>query len=364
MIGKKAGSFRACLILLFFGLAVSPAGAQTAARAFTLSETMGILGEAAGAQGEFRWDPFFQEGSFAVGGHRGVFSASLAPGDSGFLVLNNRDVYAVPLPFLDRGELVFPEAFVATARGAFERVADEDAHYRIAAIVIDAGHGGRDPGAVSYHAINGRTQLVRESDIVLRASAMLRDMLAQRFPDKRIQMTRERDIYLSLADRSEIANSIPVRENEAIIFVSMHANAAVNRSARGFEVWHLPPTYRRQVLDPSRFDDPYLHRILNLLTEEAFLTESVLLAQSILDGLDAAMGGSMPNRGLKAEEWFVVRRSNMPSVLVEMGFVTNAQDATLMTDDASLRRIVEGIYRGIAGFVETFEQTGGFIIAQ
>jgi len=351
-----------CLLLCGLLSLALPLGAQT--RVFTLDETINLLNTAAADQGMFRWDPFFQEGSFAIGGHHGIFSTALSPGESGFLMLNNRDIYAVPLPFFHGGELVFPEDFVVTAQEAFVRIVRENFHYRIAAIVIDPGHGGRDPGAVFYHTINGRRQLVRESDIVLTASKMLRDMLIRRFPDKRILMTRERDVTLSLADRAVIANSVPVRDNEAVIFVSMHANAAMNRNARGFEVWHLTPTYRRQLLDEDQFPDAYLRQILNLLTEESFLTEGIMLAQAILDGIDSVKGHQMPNRGLRAEDWFVVRRSNMPAVLVELGFVTNREDAILMTNDATLRVMVEGVYRGVTEFVTAFERTGGFIIAR
>ncbi|MCL2190635.1 MAG: N-acetylmuramoyl-L-alanine amidase [Treponema sp.] len=356
--------------LLFCGLlswAPAPgihAQSGFAPRFFTLDQTMDLLDAAGDGRGVFRWDPFFQEGSFAIGGHHGIFSTAFFPGETGFLMLNNRDVYTVPLPYFNGIELVFPEDFVMVAQEAFLRHARDNFHYRIAAIVIDPGHGGRDPGAVFYHTINGQRRLVRESDLVLTASKMLRDMLVRRYPDKRILMTRERDVFISLADRAVIANSVPVRDNEAVIFISMHANAAMNRNARGFEVWHLTPTYRRQLLDEEQFPDAYLRQILNLLTEESFLTEGIMLAQAILDGIDGTMGRQMPNRGLRAEDWFVVRRSNMPAVLVEMGFITNREDAILMANDASLRRIVEGVYRGITEFVTAFERTGGFIIAQ
>ena len=362
----RAGFSALALSLLLAALA----GAQApgSGRALTLDETMGLLDAAAGASGVFRWDPFFREGSFSVSGHRGVFSAALAPGETGFLVVNGSDVYHVPLPFFSGGELLFPEAFALAARDAFSRVArDGDGfHYRIAAIVIDPGHGGRDPGAVFQHVIDGEARTVRESDIVLNASIMLRDMLASRFPDKRILLTRDRDVYLSLEERTHIANSVPTRDDEGVIFISMHANAAMNRNARGFEVWHLPRDYRRQldVVGEDRFPDPELRRILNMITEDWFHSESTMLAHSILGGMASAMGDSMPNRGPRAANWFVVRRSNMPAVLVELGFVTNIEDAALMTNDADLRRMVGGVYRGIVDFVDAFERSGGFIVAQ
>jgi len=65
-------------------------------------------------------------------------------------------------------------------------------------------------------------------------------------------------------------------------------------------------------------------------------------------------------RGIKQEEWFVVRNARMPWVLVELGFVTNPEDARLMTDDAYLRNLSEALYKGITDFVGTFERSGGF----
>ncbi|MCL1837062.1 MAG: N-acetylmuramoyl-L-alanine amidase [Treponema sp.] len=353
---------RILLILLLI-----PVQIQAQTRVLTLDQTLNTLYSLdSGGQKEFRWDPFFQEGSFSIGGHYGVFSTAPSAGAAGYLLLDNRDIYSVPLPYLNRGELVFPEPFVQTAREAFSRsIGENSSHYRIAAIIIDPGHGGKDPGATSNHTINGRMQKVIEKDINLNASRMLRDMLASAYPDKRILMTRERDITMSLGERSDIANSIPIRGNEAIIYISIHANYASNRNVRGYEVWYLNPEHRRNLLDESHFpDSPELRQIMNLITEEAFTAESIRIAESILGSMRAAMGQTMPSRGSKAENFSVVRRSNMPAVLVELGFVSNREDVLLMTSDAHLRKMVEAVYKGIADFVSAFEHSGGFIAAR
>jgi N-acetylmuramoyl-L-alanine amidase len=317
-------------------------------------------------QKEFRWDPFFQEGSFTIGGHYGVFSTAIQAGTSGFFMLDNREIYPVPLPYMNSGELAFPEPFVQTVKEAFiQSIREDESHYRIAAIIIDPGHGGRDSGAASTHMINGKETRVLEKDIVLNASKQLRDMLTRAYPDKRILMTRESDITLSLEERTLIANAVPIRRNEAIIYISIHANSSRDRNAKGFEVWHIKPDYRRNLLDESHFpDSPELRQIMNLLTEEAFIAESIRIAGSILDSLQVAMGNSMPSRGLKEEDWFVVRRSNMPAVLVELGFVSNRDDTLIMTSDAGLRKLVEALYKGISDFVADFERSGGFIAAR
>jgi N-acetylmuramoyl-L-alanine amidase len=103
---------------------------------------------------------------------------------------------------------------------------------------------------------------------------------------------------------------------------------------------------------------------MNLLTEEAFITESIRIAESILTSLKSAMGQSMPSRGLKEEDWFVVRRSRMPAVLVELGFVSNRNDTLLMIDDTGLHKLTSALYNGITEFVGDFERSGGFIAAR
>jgi N-acetylmuramoyl-L-alanine amidase len=336
-------------------------------RSYSLDETMSILYAVAGrGQEEFRWDPFFQEGSFSIAGHYGAFSTAYEAGVSGYFMLDNRDIYPVPLPYTAYGELLFPEPFVHTVRDAFDRSIQEDtSHYRIAAIIIDPGHGGKDSGAVGKHKINGKDVEVKEKDIVLKASKQLRDLLTKAYPDKRILLTRESDITLSLEERTLIANSVPIRKNEAIIYISIHANASFDKNAKGYEVWHIKPDYRRTLLDDTHFpDSPELRQIMNLLTEEAYITESIRIAGSILDSLKDAMGRSMPSRGLKEENWFVVRLSHMPAVLVELGFVSNKDDALIMTSDSGLNKMVDALYKGIALFVADFERSGGFIAAR
>ena len=349
------------------GSAIPVASQTSVPRIFNLDETMNILYAANDKERkEFHWDPFFREGSFTMGGHYGAFPTALSAGKSGFLMVDNRDIYTVTLPYQDKGELVFPEPFVNIIKEAFTRSMNEDSsHYRIAAIIIDPGHGGKDPGAVSSHTINGKALNVSEKDIVLNTSRLLRDLLVKAYPDKRILMTRESDITCSLEERTVIANAVPIRKNEAIIYISIHANFASNKNVKGFEVWHLKPDFRRDVLDQSLFSEsPELRKIMNLLTEEAFIAESIKIAESILESLKTTMGAAIPSRGLKEEDWFVVRRSRMPAVLVELGFVSNKDDALLMTTDAYLRKMVDALYKGIAEFVGDFERSGGFIAAR
>jgi N-acetylmuramoyl-L-alanine amidase len=115
------------------------------------------------------------------------------------------------------------------------------------------------------------------------------------------------------------------------------------------------------VIDPGKTGGAKeIASIYNDMLEEQFTTESVLMAQSIVKHFNAAFGKELPSRGIKAEEWFVVRKARMPSVLVELGFVSNEKDAALMMDGNGRKRFADAIYNGIVEFVDRFEKSGGF----
>jgi len=325
----------------------------------TLDETLNTLsGVSKGEAAQFRWDPLLQNGVFNLGDHFGTFSTASAKGESGFLLFNNRELFNVPLPYNEGGKLEFPETFVVTLKDAFTKSFENDSsRFRVTTIIIDPGHGGKDPGAVAKQTINGKTVQVAEKDIVLKSGQLLRDLLNNTYPDKRVIMTRDTDIYLTLDQRAEMANAVHVKDNEAVIFISIHANWSANANARGYEVWHITSNYRRSLLDPSKHNySPDISKILNAMMEEEFTTESIILANSILSGLGNELGGSVPSRGRKANDWFVVRNSRMPAVLVELGFVSNKNDAVLMTGDEGLQKLTVSLYNGIKNFIGIFER--------
>jgi len=326
---------------------------------FTLDETINILSQISpGESVQFRWDPLFRDGIFYFGDHYGTFSAASNEGETGFLLFNNRELFDVSLPYTDNNVLVFPESFVTTVKNTFTRLHENDiSRFRVAAIIIDPGHGGRDSGAVGTIPVNGRNTQIYEKDINLRVAMALKNQLTQTYPDKRILMTRDTDVYVTLEQRADIANSVTVRDNEAVIFISIHANSAINASARGYEVWHITSGQNRSLIDAARFDySPDIIAILNAMLEEEYTTESILLADSILSGFDTVFGNSLPSRGRKANDWFVVRNSRMPAVLVELGFISNRQDALMMTSEEGLQMLTSSLYNGITNFIGIFER--------
>jgi N-acetylmuramoyl-L-alanine amidase len=347
------------LIVKLFFLSCSLFAALHSLHPFSLDETLNELAPLSGTeQAQFRWDPLLQDGVFNLGDHYGVFSTGAGEGETGFLLFDNRELFSVPLPYNDNGNLVFPETFVATLKNTFTRLHENDAsRFRVAAIIIDPGHGGKDSGAAGKLTVNGKTTEIYEKDIVLKVGLALRDLLIQTYPGKRILMTRETDVYYSLEQRSEMANAVTVNNNEAVIFISIHANWGANPSARGYEVWHINSGYRRPLLDSSKHNYPAdITAILNAMLEEEYTTESIILADSILMGLGQEFGSSVPSRGRKANDWFVVRNSRMPAVLVELGFVSNRQDALLMTGGEGLQKFTRSLYNGITNFIGIFER--------
>ena len=200
---------------------------------------------------------------------------------------------------------------------------------------------------------------MQEKDLTLSISKLLAQQLQAAYPDKEVILTRSDDTWLTLEQRVDIANSIRLEPHEAILYISIHINASLDKSASGYEVWYLSPGFRRKVLE-STGENQELENILNSMLEEEYTTESVLIAKFIMDGLEAQIGKESKSRGIKAEEWFVVRNTNMPSVLVEAGFITNEKDAALRGDSQYLQKITQGIYNGLSSFINHFEFSRGF----
>ena len=300
------------------------------------------------------WDSLSGAGILEKNGHQLSFKA----GDP-FVLQDYSRLVLADSPILKDGVLYVTKSFLEGADSFFGTEA-AGRGYKIGAILIDPGHGGKDPGAMETHTINGKSVTVREKDINLSVGKMLYSRLKSAYPEKNILMTRYDDTFLSLSERTDIANSIKLNEHEAILYISIHVNASLDKKASGYEVWYLSPGYRRTVIDEKSTDDKNLFPILNSMMEEEYTTESILIAKFIMDGLQAQIGDKSIARGIKAEEWFVVRNSNMPAVLVETGFLTNKAEAELLSDSDYLQKVSLGIYNGLAAFVTHFERSRGF----
>ena len=313
-----------------------------------------LLQEASKSGMVLYYDPLSGSGVLEKNGHQISFRA----GDNIALLDNRKLVLIDPVAIRD-GKLEASQKFLNQTEDFFKTETDGSS-FKIGAVIIDPGHGGKDPGAMGTFNVNGKKITVREKDVTLSVGKMLYSHLKAGYPDKKIYLTRSSDKFLSLSERTEIANSIELKENEAAIYISIHANASLDKKASGYEVWYLRPDYRRTVLSADKSQDSSLFTVLNSMMEEEFTTESILIAKFVMDGLQAQINGKSTARGIKADEWFVVRNAKMPSVLSEIGFVTNEKEALLLNDTEYLKKIANGIYNGLSAFIVHFERSRGF----
>lgn len=318
------------------------------------ANTVNLLDAAQKTGATVYWDSLSGAGILEKNGHLVSFRA----GDC-MVLQDYKLLMLADAPELKDGTLFVSQTFMDNAELFFKTETNE-ASYKIGAILIDPGHGGKDPGAMDTHTVNGKKVTVREKDVNLSVGKMLYSRLKAAYPDKQILMTRSTDVFISLAQRTEIANSVKLKDDEAILYISIHVNASLDKKASGYEVWYLSPGYSRTVLDKSTTEDKTLFKIMNNMMEEEYLTESILIAKFIMDGMQAQVGNLTNARGIKAEEWFVIRNSNMPAVLVELGFLTNEKEAGLLADNSYLQKASLGIYNGLAAFVTHFERSRGF----
>jgi N-acetylmuramoyl-L-alanine amidase len=222
-------------------------------------------------------------------------------------------------------------------------------------VVLDPGHGGADPGAVQ----NG----LMEKTITLRAALAVQKALAARAPDIEVFLTREGDDRLSLRQRYRLAE-----DGDADVFVSLHANAAPSRGADGSEVYFLTlgeatDTESRRIAELENAADLVggapveagedLVSILADLQMKSTLSRSSLAAESVLDAL--ASRRLLRTRSVKQARFVVLQSARVPSVLLEMGFLSNANDASKMRRQEFLDAFAAAVAEGLIAYLDRVE---------
>jgi N-acetylmuramoyl-L-alanine amidase len=304
------------------------------------------------------WDPLRETGVISFGDDR----ISIAVGTDSALINYRLKVHIDP-PARKGGGVWLTTAAVGAIGDAVQkdRLAHAGEHLRVQYILLDPGHGGKDSGAVGSVASGKKQVPLMEKDITLSVGRALAGLLKEGFPDKEVILTRTDDTFVSLEDRVVIANGLLEKTKDTILYVSIHANTSpFNKTASGFEVWCLPPSYERTLVDEKAAGKENLDilPILNSMREEEISLESTMLAQNILSGLDASIGEKSGNRGLRQNDWYVVRNARMPAVLTEVGFVSNAEEAARLTDTPYLNEVAQGMYSGVKAFIQGFERSG------
>ncbi|NOY85820.1 MAG: tetratricopeptide repeat protein [Deltaproteobacteria bacterium] len=222
-------------------------------------------------------------------------------------------------------------------------------------IVLDPGHGGKDPGAV------GRGGL-KEKDVTLAIAKLLKPQLEAK--GYRVLMTRNRDVYVGLDERTAFAN-----KNLADLFVSIHTNASRNRHARGVETYFLGVAMDRDSSETALLENAIteqtladLEKILLDLTRTSNLKQSSLLAESIQENLYHGLSSRnklVKDHGVKQASFYVLIGAQMPAVLVETSFISHPTEEKLLKDPAYQKLVSKSILHGILDYVDGLARTTG-----
>jgi N-acetylmuramoyl-L-alanine amidase len=258
---------------------------------------------------------------------------------------------AVPTKRLKKGKAV-KDADAVPARAAVPTADGETSMVRalglkIGRIVIDAGHGGHDSGTLGVDGIEEKDVVL---DVALRLGKLLHDRLGAE-----IIYTRSDDTFIPLETRTAIANKA-----QADLFLSIHANSSADASARGVETYYLNFTSSPDALETAAREnavsDQSIHQLSDLvkkITLKDKIDESREFAtdveQSLYGGLQRGNAG-LKDRGVKKAPFVVLIGANMPSILAEISFVTNAKDARQLQQPDYRERVAESLYKGVAKY--------------
>lgn len=228
-------------------------------------------------------------------------------------------------------------------------------------VVIDAGHGGRDPGSIGI----GR---VREADIALKVALKVGEYIEQNIPDLKVVYTRTDDRFIGLAERGKIAN-----DNNGDLFVSIHANSFSHsnvhrqRSPNGAEVYFLGMARSQSALDVMKRENAVIRFEDNetvQLTEEDLLIYELTNAGNMRTSEELAVfieqqfreRAQRRSRGVKQAGFQVLYEASMPGVLIELGFISNPDEARFLSTEYGQAIVASAIFRAIRDFKMRYDK--------
>lgn len=230
--------------------------------------------------------------------------------------------------------------------------------WRLNTIVLDAGHGGHDPGAIGVRG-------TREKDVVLNIVRDLGNLIAQKWPDVRVVYTRKDDRFIPLHERGKIAN-----RNGGKLFVSLHCNANKKNHIKGSEVYILGPHKSKDALEVAMFENSVITKesdykerykgfsaeylIMSSMAQSAFAKQSADLAVEVQNRIGRS--DSTNGRGVRQAGFMVLWTPSMPSILVEAGYLSNAEEERVLRDRQEQTKIAYRIFQGIESYRKNYER--------
>ncbi len=221
-------------------------------------------------------------------------------------------------------------------------------------IVIDAGHGGHDPGTIGHGGLQEKDLVL---DVALRLERLVRTELGAE-----VVMTRSTDVFVPLEERTAIANA-----KEADLFLSIHANSSGNSGARGVETYFLnfaqdphaeAVAARENAISAATLKD--LQNLVKAIALNSKIDESREFATSVQESLVQNLRAGTPdlqNRGVRTAPFYVLIGANMPSVLAEIAFVSNPQEERLLRTGEHRERIAKSLFEGVHDYLESLSHT-------
>jgi len=273
-----------------------------------------------------------------------------------FDIQKTRDVSAFMLenPYRLVVDVYAPDEKKPAARSttkAKKVLADQEMR-EIKRIVIDPGHGGKDPGAIGPRG-------VQEKDIALDVAKKLGALLEKKY-DVEVLYTRDRDVFVPLNERTEMANA-----NKADLFISIHTNASKQRKVRGLETYFLNWTNDQQAMKVAARENKVsvkrmqqmqneLQFILQDLARNSKKEESMRLAHSVQNSMAQSLKKDyrrVNDLGVKSALFYVLVGAEMPSVLAEISFISNREEEMRLSNGKYKNKIAEALANGINSYI-------------
>lgn len=243
-------------------------------------------------------------------------------------------------------------------------LATEDPDDKVNVVVLDAGHGGKDPGAIGKNS--------REKDIVLAIALKVGQYIEKNIPDVKVIYTRKKDEFIELYERANIAN-----KNNADLFISIHANWWTNLRSTGTETYTMGTSLDERNLQVAMKENSVItmeedyttnyegfdpnsaesYIIFNLM-QKTFQQQSVDFAGMIQDQFRERAKRS--DRGVKQERFLVLWRTTMPAVLIETGFISNTSEEAYLTSSQGQEYLASAIYRAFRKYKENIEEKSDY----
>ena len=228
-------------------------------------------------------------------------------------------------------------------------------NFNVKTIVIDAGHGGHDPGCIGSSS--------QEKHVCLGIALKLGKLIKTFCPDVKVIYTRDKDEFVKLHERANIAN-----KNKADLFISIHANANERHHASGFETYLLRPgkfddaveivQRENDVIkfeeDKSKYEDlSDVNTILASMAQNEYIKESEFLASEIQNQLSYVL--NIKNRGVKQAGFWVLHKVDMPNVLIELGFLSHPQEELFLASKKGQEKLANHIFEGFKHYKSKYD---------